>query len=375
MSKRPLAVGAKLLSHPSCWTMVFGSSKVRSEDAWNNRPRRYHRSMPANRNVRLKDVAAIAGVSLATASKALTGSDRVSPETKARVREIAERLDFRPDALARSFALGQSRTIGIMTRRVASTFATPVLVGAVLGFGERDLATLAYDADIQDPHGLIVNARELLARRIDGLLIIGNGHDFVTPSVSRHFAAPVAYAFHATDNPEDVMFLPDNEAAGRMATQHLLDRGRTRIAHLTASAEGIAVQRRQLGMAKALDEAGMQAVAIRHGQWTRRSGAASFSELLDAGVHVDAVFCGNDHIGLGVLDVCEARGIRVPDDIAVIGVDNWEGLILNDPDRQLTSIDPELRTLGRIAAHELLAPDPAPGERLIAPTLVQGPST
>lgn len=320
-------------------------------------------------------MAAIAGVSLATASKALTGSDRVSDETRARVREIAERLDFRPNALARSFALGQSRTIGVMTRRVASTFATPVLVGAVLQFGKQDLATLVYDADIRNPHELTASTRELHARRIDGVLVIGDGHDYLTPSITHLFGVPVTYAYHATDDPADVMFLPDNEMIGRLAVQHLRERGRTRIAHITAAADDIAVQRRLRGMTEVLGEEGLAPAAVYHGEWTRRFGAAAFTELLDSGVEMDAVFCGNDHIGFGVLDVCESRGIRVPEDLAVIGVDNWEGLIVNQPDRNLTTVDPRLRTLGEQAASDLLSPLRTPGERLIAPVIVQGPST
>lgn len=336
---------------------------------------RYDQGVAPNRNVRLSDVAAVAGVSLATASKALTGSDRVSDETRARVREVAERLDFRPNALARSFALGQSRTIGVMTTRVASTFATPVLVGAVLQFGKQELATLVYDADIRNPRELTASTRELHARRIDGVLVIGDGHDFLTPSISHLFSVPVTYAYHATDDPSDVMFLPDNEGIGRLAAEHLVARGRTRVAHITAGPESIAVQRRLHGMTAVLDEAGLAPVALRHGEWTRRSGVAAFTSLLDSGVEMDAVFCGNDHIGFGVLDVCESRGIRVPDDLAVIGVDNWEGLIVNQPDRTLTTVDPRLRTLGEQAASQFLSAPRPPGEQLISPVVVQGPSS
>lgn len=331
--------------------------------------------MSPTRNVRLSDVAAVAGVSLATASKALNGSDRVSDETRARVREVAARLDFRPNALARSFALGQSRTIGVMTRRVSSTFATPVLVGAVLQFGKQELATLVYDADVSNPRELTDSTRELRARRIDGLLVIGDGPDYLTPSVSHMFDVPVTYAYHATDDPSDLMFLPDNERIGRLATEHLVGRGRSRIAHITSDASSIAVQRRLRGMTAVLEEAGLAPVTIHHGEWTRRYGVAAFDEILASGVPIDAVFCGNDHIAFGVLDVCRARGVRVPDDLAVIGVDNWEGLIVNQPDRSLTTVDPGLRELGERAASHFLAMPRPEGEQLVAPTVIEGPST
>lgn len=332
--------------------------------------------MPSSPNVRLSDVAAIAGVSLSTASKALNGSDRVSEETQARVREVAARLDFQPNALARSFALGRSRTIGILTYRAGSTFAGPVLIGAVLRLGELQQASLVFDEDLLVPRQMTDSIRALQARRIDGLLVVGDGHERVSPSVTHHFEVPVTYAFAASDHAQDVVYLPDNETAGRMATRHLLDRGRTRIAHITGARASIAVGLRQSGMRAELASAGYaQAGRTLHGSWSHDWGAAAMIELLDSGTEIDAVFCGNDHIALGVLDVCAARGLRVPEDVAVVGVDNWEGIILDQGIRRLTTVDLELRQLGQLAAADLLAPERTPGEHLVAPNLVVGPSS
>jgi LacI family transcriptional regulator len=332
--------------------------------------------MPSDRNIRLSDIAAIAGVSLSTASKALNGGDRISEETRARVREIAERLDFQPNALARSFALGRSRTIGILTYRAASTFAGPVLIGAVLQLGELQQASLVFDEDLLVPREITTSIRALQARRIDGLLVVGDGHERVSPSVTHHFGAPVTYAFAASDHPQDVVYLPDNEGAGRLATRHLIERGRTRIAHITGNATSIAVRLRERGMRAELKAAGLkQAAPTRFGTWASDAGADAMSELLDSGAEIDAVFCGNDHIGLGVLGVCRARGLRVPDDVAVVGVDNWEGVVLDQSTRRLTTVDLELQRLGRRAAVDVLAPDRTPGQHLVPPTLVLGPSS
>ncbi|MFU8853068.1 LacI family DNA-binding transcriptional regulator [Micromonospora sp. SL1-18] len=332
--------------------------------------------MPSKRSVRLSDIAAIAGVSLSTASKALNGGDRISEETRARVREVAERLDFQPNALARSFALGRSRTIGILTYRAASTFAGPVLIGAVLQLGELQQASLVFDEDLLVPRQMTDSIRALQARRIDGLLVVGDGHERVSPSVTHHFGVPVTYAFAASDHREDAVYLPDNEGAGRLATRHLVDGGHTRIAHITGDRDSIAVRLRERGMRTELEVAGLkQAGETRHGSWSHDWGAEAMSELLDSGAEVDAIFCGNDHIGLGVLEVCAARGLRVPADIAVVGVDNWEGIVLDQGIRRLTTVDLELQRLGRLAAADVLSPERAPGEHLVAPTLVLGPSS
>ncbi|SDD86185.1 transcriptional regulator, LacI family [Auraticoccus monumenti] len=326
--------------------------------------------------VRLSDVAAVAGVSLSTASKALSGSTRISLATRERVRAAATRLDFRPDALAQSFASGRSRTIGVLTHRATNTFSQPVLIGAVLLLGEQDQATLVHDGDVAVHRRLGQSVRELQARRIDGLLVIGDGHEQVTASVTHHFAVPVSYAFTASDAEEDVVFLPDNEAAGRIAAEHLLSRGRRRIAHLTGPRQSLAVQLRETGFREALGSAGVHPVGpVLRSHWGRPWGAEAMTRLLDSGTDVDAVFCGNDHIALGALDVCTRRGISVPDDIALIGVDNWEGVVVDQNIRQLTTVDLELMALGRRAAASLLGERPTPGQHRSPPTLVQGPST
>jgi len=332
--------------------------------------------MPINRDVRLADVAAVAGVSLATASKALSGNDRVSEATRARVRAAADRLDFRPNALAQSFASGRSRTIGVLTHRAAATFSRPVVMGAVLEFGERGQAVLVLDGEIQAHREMSNSIRTLRDRRVDGLLVVGDGHEHVSPSLTHHFDVPVTYVFTAPDSPEDSVYLPDNEQAGYLATRHLIDTGRTRILHLTADATSLAVQRRERGMRRALSEAGLPlAGAVRYGAWSREWGAAAMEAVLDERIDFDAVFCGNDHIGFGAIDVCEARGVGVPGDVAVVGVDNWEGIVYDQDVRRLTTIDLELMRLGRLAAADVIGADRRSGERFQPPTLVLGPSS
>jgi LacI family transcriptional regulator len=327
--------------------------------------------------VRLSDVAAVAGVSLATASKALNGSTRISQATRDRVQAAAARLDFRPDALARSFASGRSGTIGVLTHQAKNTFARPVIVGAVLQLGEQNQAALVYDSGASEPKAMTDSIRELQARRIDGLLVIGSGHEHVSPSVTHYFDVPVTYVFTASSDPDDVMYLPDNRQAGRLATQHLIETGCTKIAHITGPRSSIAAERRREGMVDALTEAGLDpAVPVVYGDWTRRRGAEAMRELLASGAEFDAVFCGNDHAALGALETCAAAGIRVPDDVAIVGVDNWEGTVVDqEGSRQLTSVDPELMELGRLAAANLLTPERAPGEHYTIPSLVVGPST
>ncbi|MFE7408504.1 LacI family DNA-binding transcriptional regulator [Isoptericola sp. NPDC057559] len=331
--------------------------------------------MATQRAVRLSDVAAVAGVSKATASKALNDSPVVSPATKARVREAAERLDFRPNALALSFASGRSRTVGLLTHRATATFSRPVVMGAILRLGSRERAALVFDGRIDAHRDMTESVRTLQDRRIDGLLVVGSGYARVTPSITHHFDVPVTYAFAATDDPGDSVFLPDNEQAGYLAGRHLVELGRTRIAHVTADAEDLAVRRREAGFRRALEEAGLAPVATLHGSWRREWGERAVHLLDDGPRPYDAVFCGNDHIGFGMLDALEAQGRAVPEDVSVIGVDNWEEVVIDQKLRRLTTIDLDLMGVGRVAADNVIEPASHGGQKFVTPSLVRGPST
>lgn len=333
--------------------------------------------MPGRKSVTLSDVAAVAGVSLSTASKALNGIGRVSAETRARVAEAAVRLDFQPNALAQSLALGRSRTVAILTDRAESTFAGPVIIAAVAHLGAHEQAVLLYDARM-GRSDIAQSIRNLRARRIDGALVIGEGITHHTRSVTSEFSCPVAYAFTLSDDPADAMFLPDNKGIGRLAGEHLIGRGRRRIAHVTAGTDDIAARLRHDGLADALDAAGLSQVGpTLHGDWIESWGRDAAARMLAEDWDFDAVFCGNDHIARGVEEVLLKAGRRIPDDVALIGVDNWEGLIVDHgmADRRLSTIDVGLAAIGAAAAAHIVDGEPAPGQHLQPPTLLIGESS
>ncbi len=318
----------------------------------------------ASRRVTLADVALVADVSRSTVSKVLNGMGRVSPETRDRIWDVARRLDFQPNALARSFATGQSLTVGLLTKNALSTFAMPVLIGASGAFGAADLASLMYDVEDGSLNDL-TRIRKLQSRQIDGLLVVGDGLGAALSSVGGYFDVPVVYAFGFSTRAEDTSFLPDSRMAGRMAGQHLLDIGRRRIGHITSASDRAAADRAE-GLREVLDEAGLGLVLDHplRGDWSRAWGAEGARRILDSGESVDAIFCGDDWIALGAQSALRAAGVRIPDDVAILGVDNLSGL-LGRPGGYLSTIDPCLSTLGGAAAEHLLqrmgGADPEPG--------------
>ncbi|MPY49265.1 LacI family DNA-binding transcriptional regulator [Streptomyces acidicola] len=311
-------------------------------------------SSQRRRATTITDVATRAGVSIATASKALNGRSQVRAETLQRVLRAAEELGYQPNALAQSLISGQTRTVGLLTSDSVGRFGIPVLLGAEDAFGTGEMAVLLCDARgdaIRERHYV----RTLLARRVDGIIVVGESTD-PRPSISLDLPVPVVYAYAPSDDPQDVSFVPDDVGGARIAVQHLLTVGRRRIAHITGPTHYRAAQDRAVGTARTLEEAGL---ALSGGQalfgaWSRRWGRQAAEIVLAGDPETDAVFCGSDQIAAGFVEAVRERGLRVPDDIAVVGYDNWE--VLSAETRPpLTTIDMNLEVLGRTAAQHLFA--------------------
>lgn len=325
----------------------------------------------------LADVAAAAGVSLSTASKVLNGTGRASEATRIRVRETAERLDFRPNALARSFASGQSELVGILIEDASEHFSGMVLLGAERRLAAAGLATLVLDSQ-EDRRLRSQQVRALDARRVDAVLVIGSGPDYPYPSITHEISCPVAYAFCTSDTEGDRTFLPDDRAAGRIAAEHLISLGRTRIAHITEGSEYGSAER-ALGFLEALSNAGLAPVtgAPIAGDWSKEWGFRATTELIDSGEEFDALFCANDPIAYGAFAGLRSRGVRVPEDVALVGHDHF----LQEPRWRrtefLTTIDPDLTGLGSMAAAFLIDPSRGDtgGTSTIVPTLYVGRTT
>lgn len=309
--------------------------------------------------VTLSDVAKLSGVSLSTASKVLNGGGRVSPATQRRILAAAEQLDFRPNALAQFFATGKSHTVGVLTTRAPSVFAMPVLLGAQSALSSHGMATLLYSIDF-DPGPLDDTARGLQARRVDGVLVIGDGLARPIHSVTSGLSAPVVYALAVSENPEDFSFTPNGRMVGRLATQHLLDIGCRKIVHVTGPVSDLAVREREQGMLDTLAAAGLRPAApALHGGWTRSWGVQATEKLIASGLDLDAVFCGNDQVAAGMHMALRAAGRRIPDDVALVGVDNMSGL-LRQSDNLITTVDTNLTQVGAAAAECLMHAETAP---------------
>src|ERR687898_1304005 len=219
----------------------------------------------------LADVARLAGVSVATASKALNGRDHVRAETRHRVLEAAEQLSFLPNTLARGLLAGRTGTVGLLTSDLEGRFSIPILMGAEDAFGAGKVNVFLCDARgdaIREQHHL----KALLSRRVDGIIVVGRATD-PRPSLCQELPVPVVYAYAPSDDPRDLSLTPDNYAGGRLAVEHLLACGRTRIAHITGDPSYAAAQDRLAGARAGLEAAGLSLVGEpMFSEWTEHWG-------------------------------------------------------------------------------------------------------
>ncbi|MDR2374754.1 MAG: LacI family transcriptional regulator [Bifidobacteriaceae bacterium] len=325
----------------------------------------------------LADVARLAGVSIATASKALNGRAQVRAETRERVVSAARQLSFTPNALARGLLLGRSGTVGLVTHDLEGRFSIPILAGAEDAFGAGQMSGLLTDArgdTIRERYQ--VNA--LLGRSVDGLIVVGDKTD-ERPSLGHDLPVPVVYAYAPSSDPSDCSLVCDNVGAGRMGVEHLLGCGRSRIAIITGDPTYGAAHERVQGALAALAQAGLELIGGRamYGSWTEDWGRGAARLLVDRFPAVDAILCGSDQVARGVLDALRERGLSVPGDIAVVGHDNWKVMALGARPT-LTTIDMNLEELGRLAATRLVEAidgHPRSGRELVTGRLITRNST
>jgi len=300
------------------------------------------------RAVTLADVAKAAGVSLSTASKALNGRDEVSGITRQRVVDAAKKMSFTPSQVARSLLAGRTGTVGLLTSDLEGRFVIPILMGAEDAFGAGEVNVFLCDARgdaIREQYHL----RALLNRRVDGIIVVGSQTD-PRPSLGHDLPVPVVYAYAPSDDPTDLSLTPDNEAGGRAAIEHLISVGRSRIAHITGDPSYAAARDRVAGSLAAIAAAGLEPVGeVMFSNWSERWGRDATAALLARHPEVDGIVCGSDQIARGALDTLRDLGRSVPEDVAIVGFDNWEILAANARP-ELTSIDANLQELGRAAA-------------------------
>jgi DNA-binding LacI/PurR family transcriptional regulator len=282
------------------------------------------RAPHSRRTPTIRDVARLAGVGVGTVSRVLNGSPAVSEETQSRVRGAIEALGYRRSAAARNLSLG-TRAIGV----VAPFFTSPSVVERVRGVSER-LAGAGYDLmlfDVETPK----QRRSALgdfARRVDGLIVISLPLSDDEVAGLRRDDQPVVLV--DVSHPELPHVVIDNTRGGELATEHLIAKGHRRIGFLgdsTTNAFGFtSSELRRRGYRNALERHGIarDSDLELHGRFGRAEARALAHVILDSPEPPSAIFAASDMQAIGVLEAADALGLRVPDELAVVGFDDIE---------------------------------------------------
>jgi DNA-binding LacI/PurR family transcriptional regulator len=320
----------------------------------------------------LKDVAARAGVSVRTVSNVVTGSAAVAPQTRARVQQVLDELQYRPNLAARNLRRGRTGLIGLVIPELDSPYFGE-LAGLLVDAAQSRSWTVLIDQSGGDADG----ERRLLegtgGRVLDGLIMSPWA---LSPDDLAHRTASLPLVLLGEQDSQGLAdhVTVDNVAAAHAATSHLLATGRRRIAAIGAQPQlhnGTA-QQRLAGYRQALAEAGLRhdpalevAVAALH----RDEGARAMGELLDGPTAPDAVFCFSDQLALGALRQAHLRGLSVPADLAIAGFDDIEDGRYATP--SLTTISPDKQQIAERAlqclADRIERRSTAPAHRIVVP--------
>ena len=332
--------------------------------------------------VRMKDIARNLGVSVVTVSKVLHNHHDISDETKQRVLAKMKELHYRPHLAARSLVTGRSFIIGLVVPDLVYSFFSEISLGMTrvlreLGYG------LILTSSEEDPELEARAIEEMLARRVDAIVVASCQPSAATINSIVEQGIPYVLVDRGFDGTPSNFVGADDVRIGEMATQHLVDIGRQRIAHI-AHPQVSTSFRRMEGYKNVLARnrimpVGQYLVSVAHGaEAADRNGYEAMKILLRSKPRPDAVFCFNDPAAYGAMQAILEAGLRIPEDIAIIGCGNLRySEYLRIP---LSSVDQSSQRLGEEAARLALAVvksghPPEPQTVLIEPRLVIRDST
>ncbi len=283
------------------------------------------RTRPA-RAVTMRDVAAKADVSRTVVSLVLNDrrSVTIAEETRARVLAAAAELGYRPNAGARALAQQRSDWYGLVTEIVTAPFAVDVIKGAQDRAALNDKYLLIASTG-SDPEAETAAIERLLQQRVEGLIYATTWHRPVTvPEIALEVPTVLVNCYDTEGRFPSVV--PDERTGGKRATQRLLAAGHRRIGLLNLDPDIPATVGRRHGYRDALRDAGVpidESLEVS-GHATADGGFLAAQALLDLPTPPTAIFCANDRMAMGAYDAIKERGLRIPQDVAVIGFDNQE---------------------------------------------------
>ena len=328
----------------------------------------------------LDQVARAAGVSRATASRVFSGNSQVSEEARLAVERAAAELGYVPNLAARSFAAGRSESVGVIVPDPGSRmFGDPLLPRVLRGIGE-ELSAHGLQMVLFAPQSAIDVQRlerYLGGGHVDAVLLLALHESDSLPERLQARGIPMVFGGRPREALEISFVDLDNHAGGRTATEHLIELGRRRIAHVAGPSHVPFAGERMQGFREAMWNAALRSDLVEHGELNRDGGEVAMGRLLATGVEIDAVFAASDAMAAGAMWALQVLGRRVPDDVAVIGFDDSPIAAATQP--PLTSVRQPVEVMGREMAKLVLnlsaVRGQAPRQMILGPELAVREST
>jgi LacI family repressor for deo operon, udp, cdd, tsx, nupC, and nupG len=336
-------------------------------------PRGGGRKKPPRRS-NIREVAAAAKVSVATVSRTLAMPEVVLPETRRRVEQVIRRLDYMPNVQARSLRTARTNVIVALVPDISNPFFAEVIRGIEQVAHQNRYSVLLgdtqYNAERERVYADLVSAGQA-----DGLITL-QGH---IPQITNTAAPPIVNACEYVTDPAITSVYCDNLGGARLAIEYLLTLGHRSIASISGPMKSPLGIDRQRGFEETLAAAGIKShrKLTMEGDFSAESGIRCAGALFARGVPFTAIFCANDEMAIGALRAIKSHGLRVPEDISVIGFDDIRFARFSDP--PLTTIAQPMGDIGREAATLLIEilnqADVAPRKHMLPTQLVVRGST
>ena len=303
----------------------------------------------------IHDVAQLAGVSVSTVSRVLSGASRVSDPKRAAVLAAVRTLGFTPNSAARALATRQSRCIGVLVQLIGDPYVGDFLYGVnrgLRGSGYQAIIAAGDWDETQEARAV----RHLLAQPVEALIV----QDGALPDAALERLAgrlPLVTVGRGPAGERSTRISIDQAAAAYSAVRHLLALGHRRVAHLAGPANQPHARQRRAGYLRALREAGLPAdpALIVEGDFQKRVGIRNVQTLLARGVPFTAVFAANDELAFGALFALHHSGLRVPEDVSVLGFDDLRLAFAEVCFPPLTTVHQPVVEMGAAAARAALA--------------------
>ncbi|GAA0647016.1 LacI family DNA-binding transcriptional regulator [Streptomyces thermocarboxydovorans] len=306
----------------------------------------------------LEEVAARAGVGRGTVSRVINGSPRVSEATRAAVEAAVAELGYVPNTAARALAANRTDAIALVvpepeTRFFAEPYFSDMLRGVGSALSDTEMQLLLTFASSDRKRQRL--AQYLAAHRVDGVLLVSVHADDPLPDMLAQLDIPAVISGPRSAEETLTSVDSDNYGGARQAVEHLLARGRRRIAHITGRLDVYGAQRRIDGYRDALREAGHEVdeLLVEPGDFTEEGGRRAMAALLERRPDLDAVFAASDVTAAGARHALREAGRRIPGDVALVGYD--DSAIARHMDPQLTSVRQPIEEMGRSMIDLLLA--------------------